>query len=206
MAFSPLVRGCALAALLSLACASKVLVPPRVDLGGFGTLGMIDFASQGSPELGRLAGQEFLASVQSAQPGVPVLELGERDRVLGSVQRDSLDPEAIRALGERYGVDAILAGELDAEEVKPNLSLDSVVRSLRMSAEVEGSLRARIFDTNSGATLWTNSARARETVARADVSGTGLPRVGATDPDDARQRLVRRLVAGVTADFWSRYE
>ena len=147
-----------------------------------------------------------MAAIQSAQPGVPILELGEEGRVLRSVQRDALDPETIYAIGEKYRVDAIVAGDLDAEGVKPEFSVGSLMQSMSASAYIEGFLTARIFEARSGATIWTNTARGKETVAHVNISKSSLPHFGAKDPGDAQGRLVRGLVARVTADFWPHYE
>ncbi|MGQ0722943.1 MAG: hypothetical protein ACT4PE_15445 [Candidatus Eiseniibacteriota bacterium] len=191
---------------LTAACSSsKVLIPPRVDLARYGTIGMIGFSS--SPgELGEMASREFLAAIHSAQPGTPVLELGNEARVLGAVRADALDPQTIRSIGEKYGVDAIVVGVLGTQEVKPKVSLDPSVKWVSASAELEGALDARILETRSGATIWTAAARAREQVARVDVSGGGLSGLGASHPDEAKARLVRGLVDQATVDFWPHWE
>jgi hypothetical protein len=195
-----------IASLLFLACASKVLVPPRIDLTSYGTIGMIEFTSKSPGGLGHRASQDFVAAIHAAQPGVPILELGKKRRVLRSVERDVLDPEAIRAIGEKYRVDAIIVGDLDVERVRPRFSVNSLMESASAGAYIEGSLGARIFQARSGATIWTNAARGQEAIAHVNVRNRGLPRLGATDPEGAQGRLVRRLVGRVTADFWPHYE
>ena len=70
---------------------------------------------------------------------------------------------------------------------------------------LEGSLHVRILDARTGATLWSNLSRAREEVARMNVSGAGISGVGADAPDEARQRLVERLVQRSTDDFWAHW-
>jgi hypothetical protein len=187
-------------------CASEVSRSPRIDLARYGTIGMIEFSSNAAHELGPLASQKFVAAVQSAQPGVPILELGDESRVLRSVQRHELDPETIHEIGKKYRVDAIVAGDLDTRGVKPEFSVDSTRHSMSASAYIEGSLSAKIFEARSGATIWTNAARGKETVAHVDLSTSHLPRVGAKNRDDAHGRLVHALVSRVTADFWPHYE
>ena len=63
--------------------------------------------------------------MQRGQPGTPVVELGDQKRVLATLSRDALDVEAIRAIGEKYGVDALVVGVVQAEKVQPNVSFDS---------------------------------------------------------------------------------
>jgi hypothetical protein len=190
------------AAFVVSACASKVSQPPRVDLARYGTIGMIEFSSNEAHDLGPLASEKFVAAIQSAQPGVPILELGDEGRVLRTVQRYELDPETIHAIGKKYKVDAIVSGNLDTRGIKPEFSVDSSTHSMSATAYIEGSLRAKIFEARSGATIWTNSARGRETVAHVDLSTTRLPSLGGEGRDDAHGRLVHALVARVTADFW----
>jgi hypothetical protein len=185
------------------ACSSSrmVMVPPRMDLGDYGTIGMIEFGSNAPEGVQQHASREFLTAVQDAQPGVPVLELGSEQRVLSSLPASELDPSAIQAIGEQYQVDAILFGMVETKEVKPNVSIGSMMESMSATAEIEASLNAKLYDTRSGATLWSRMARGKETVARLAVSPEGLSGSGASDPDDALSKLVDELVLNTTADF-----
>ncbi len=199
--------GALCALVMAIGCSSpRVLVPPRVDLARYGTIGMIEFSSRDNRELGGEASREFLAVIHAAQPGTPVLELGDEGFVLSEVELDELNPSAIRAIGEKYNVDAVVIGVLGAQEVKPRVSVGAGLDALSASAEIEGLLDARILETQSGATVWTTAARAKETVARVDLSTGGIAGAGATSTKDAKTRLVRSLVEGATEDFWGRWE
>jgi len=187
-------------------CSStKVLIPPRVDLARYGTIGMIEFTSMDDPHLAGEVSREFLAAIQEAQPGTPVLELGKQAGILHSIRSDDLDPPTIRAIGEKYKVDAIVVGMLGAQEVKPKLAVGGL-DAISASAEMEGLLDARIFDTKSGATIWTRAARAKEQVARVDLSIEGIAGVGANSPGESKNRLVQSLVERATVDFWPHWE
>jgi hypothetical protein len=201
----------ALAAACATGCAKsppreRVWIPPRIDLARFGTLGMLEFSSPTTASLGALASREFLAALQSAQPGTPVLELADQRRVLAEVRAEALDPDAIRAIGERYRVDALLVGRLEAQPRTPSFAFDSAARWASATAELEGNLDARLFDTRTGATVWTQAARATQPLGRVDVSATGVSGLGVSQADDARERLVRSLVANATGDFWGHWE
>jgi len=203
--------GLALAGALVVGCSKsvpreKVWFPPRVDLARWGTLGMIEFSAFEAPSLGPLASREFLAALQSAQPGTPVIELGDERRVLAERGADALGPDAIRAIGERHRVDALVVGRLAAQPSVPSLAFDSSAFWASASAELEGTLDARIFDTRTGATVWSTAARASEPLARVDISSNGVSGLGASSAQDANLRLVRSLVARATADFWGRWE
>ena len=181
----------------------KVLIPPRVDLASFGNLALIEFQATGGERLGMVASREFLTALQSAQPGTPVLELGDERALLESLSGGPLDTRALRAIGEKYHVDAIVVGQLEAHNVKPNVSFDSAVRWVTASAQLEGMLNARILDTHTGATLWSSGARASKEIARLDLANGN---VAGTSPDDARQELIEALVGTTTADFWAHWQ
>ena len=189
------------------ACSSSTLVqvPPRVDLTKYGAIGMIEFGSGDSQNLGRQASREFLSALQAAQPGVAVLELGDEARVLQSLGADALDPETMRSIGDKYQVDAVIFGVLDTKPVKPKLSVGSAIESLSASAEIEANLNAKMFEAQTGATVWSSVARDRATVAEFSVSGEGLSGFGASYPDEANERLVTGLVSLATSDFRPTY-
>jgi hypothetical protein len=196
--------GTALAILLG--CASKVLVPPQVDLGLYDTVGIIVFTSNATGNLEEFATQKFIETVQAAQPGVRILELGGEERVLGAIGHDDLDFEAVRAIGQEWGVDAVFAGRLEVTDVKPDLHLATLVKSMSLSADVAASLRARLVETGSGATVWTNSASGQAPVAHVHIVSHGPVDFSATDPERAYGRLVYGLVSSVAADFYARWQ
>lgn len=190
-------------------CASTHLerTPPRLDLATYGAVGMIEIGSPREAELGREANRQFLTAIQTAQPGVPVLELGGQAAVLRDVNATALDPASARALGEKHGVDVLLWGVLETKEVRPKVSLGSDLSSLSAQAEVQGSLLTKLIDTHTGATLWTFSSSDKRTLAAVSVSGSGVSGSGPVEPTDAREQLVRTLVQRATADFrpgWTR--
>ncbi len=200
-----LVVGLIVVSVVSACSSTKVLVPPRVDLTSYGTVGLIEFSAGVEKELGQIATQEFMTSVQTAQPGVPVLELGKEAEILSALQRDRIDPAAVQAIGKKYQVDAVVFGQLTSSEVAPRISLDTLGKSVNARAELEGKLVAKIFDAKSGATLWTNAADAREVVASVQVSRGGVAG-GGDDLGHAQGRLVQTLVARLTNDFWPHWE
>ncbi len=181
-----------------------MLEPPVVQLSELGTLGMIDFTAVGAEGLAPLASQRFLASLQAAQPGAAVLELGPRERVLAAVGGAGIDPETIRAIGEKYHLDAILVGEVRTQEIKPRVSIREL-STFSASAEMEGMLSARIFETERGATLWTTSAETRAPLAHVEMAPWGASDFDTNEPEQVRVAIVRELVERATADFQPRW-
>jgi hypothetical protein len=200
------VSGAVLAAALLAACSHAppppppVLAPPRVELAEIGAIGMIDFSAAGPRDVASLASREFLASLQAAQPGVAVLELGPAEAVLAAVGGKSLGPETIRAIGEKYELDAVLVGEVETREARPRVSMDEP-SNFTARAELEGVLHARLLETRRGATLWTASAATRAPLARVELSRWGVGALDAHPPEETRSEVIRELVSQATADF-----
>jgi len=188
-----------------LGCAKpRVWVPPRIDLHEYGTLGMIEFRSpQG---YGPLATQQFVATLHSAQAGVPVLELGALADAVQSVGYRAMGPDAARAIGEKYRVDVVVVGDLEIEQPRPNFSIQSFTEA-NASADILGTLHVRFLETRSGATIWSDQARGKRSVAHLNMSAGQLPQFGAVDPQGEHAKLLAWLVGRVTGDFrgyWAR--
>ncbi len=64
----------------------------------------------------------------------------------------------------------------------------------------------KLWETDSGVTLWTKSSSSSESVARIKADTSGNFHFGATDPKETYGKLVLQLVYANTADFRSHYE
>jgi hypothetical protein len=164
---------------------------------------MLDFSPRAADGLHLQATREFLSAMHAAQPGVPVLELGDQDAVLHSLGRHMLDPDAIRAIGKSHHVDVLVVGVLDAQRIEPSLALGRSAEFLSAGAALEGALTVRMYDTRSGATVWSSAVRGREPLANVRLAGGDLAGVAAADPSATASHLICQLVNGATADFWS---
>ena len=184
----------------------QVLIPPNMDLTPYRIIGVIEFSSNREPELKQYVTQNYLQTVQNAQPEVRFLELGSRDLVLSKVSRKQLDYQAIKLIGRLYNVDAIMFGNLNLSEPKPKVHLSSSWQSMKAGAYVEASLITKLWETDSGVIRWTNSSQAKESVARLSASTSGNFHFGATDPQETYGKLIPQLVYANTEDFRSHYE
>jgi len=184
----------------------KVLVAPRLDLKTYKAIGVIDFSSTPRDDLREYVTQNYIQTVQAAQPGVRFLELGSKEYVLTKISRQEFDLEAIKSIGRAYNVDALIFGQFSATDPKPNVRLSSTWQSMQANAVVEASLITKIWETDSGVILWTNSTARNKKVAglKADINGN--IKFGASDPKEAYGHLVPELVYANTADFRSYYE
>jgi len=205
---SPRLLAAAVAALLWAACAAPPPPPPApapvpvaaMELSRVGRVGVLHFSSVGETALEPLARRDFLAAVRAAQPGAALVELGAASGVLESVGRKELDAAAIRAIGRRHGVAALLVGELWADTIDP-VEFMQRARSTPGAVELEGTLSARIFETRQGAEIWRASALGKQPITRVRVNAWGSKSVDAKHLDEVRGQLVNGLVARATADF-----
>ena len=189
-------------ALLS-ACTRTVLVPvpPRVDLKGYGTLGIIDFGSNGERATAGQATRHFQEQLQSAQPGTRIVELGTRDAVLASVGARELDPAALRRIGEKYGVAAVFLGDLVYSEPRTDFKVTDISKlEGGVRAELRGDISSRLIETSSGANVWTRSASTRRQLGALNVSAEhGVS--GGLSKSNPREDMVPALVYQLTHDF-----
>ena len=193
--------------LLSLAmlwgCSSTVLVPvpPRMDLKGYGTLGIVEFASNADPSINVHATRLFQEQIQAAQPGTPFVELGSRDAVLAAVGGTQFDVETLKRIGAKYGVTAIFLGDITYSEPKTDVNLNDLTKlegSVR--TEVRGDISSRLVDTRTGASVWSSSAWAKRQIGRLSVSAEqGVS--GRMSDSNPRDEMVPALVYHLTNDF-----
>jgi len=185
------------------ACSKRQLIeiPPRVDLYSLDVVGMVEFTSDAEGNLAPFATQRFIQTLQQAQPGVRVLELGNKSELLETFGHDRLDYAAIKEIGERFDVDAVIIGDLAVSEVRPNIDVSSILSSMSVSAEVDAQLTTRLLETARGATIWTKSTKCTRTVAHAGIGGGGSVHFDAEDPERSYGVLVDALVFDATRDF-----
>ena len=187
--------------LVVMGCGPKMMFPPEIDLREYESVGLIDFSSEYEGEIGRFVTQKFLEEISESQRGVRIIELGSLEDVLESVGRDRLDPETVQEIGIKHELNSVITGNLDISDVKPKISLSAIVRHMSVEAEVEAALSVKLLDTERGATIWTDSAREKRTVAHVSVFSGGPVIFDAEDPEEAYGDLAESLVEEVTTDL-----
>ena len=205
--FSGFVLLSALVAIVGCSSSKTVLVsvPPRVQLQEYGTLGLVAFDSNAHPSVTARVTREFESSVHAAQPGTRIVDLGSRSDLLASVGARQFDPQALRRIGEKYGIDAIFVGNLRySEPKKADVSLADISKlegSVRV--EVRGDIDSKLLETRSGASVWSSSAWARRPVGQLNVSADqGVS--GGLRSANPREEMVPTLVLHLTEDFRAR--
>lgn len=193
--------------LLSLAmlwgCSSTVLVPvpPRMDLKSYGTLGIVEFASSSDRTINAHATRQFQEQIQAAQPGTRFMELGHREAVLAAVGGKQLDVDALRKIGEKYGVAAIFLGDIAYSEPKTDVKLTDLGKlEGGVRTEIKGDISSRLVETRTGASVWSNSAWVRRQIGRLNVSAEHGVSAGVSK-SNPREEMVPALVYQLTHDF-----
>lgn len=178
-----------LAALFGVACAShRVLVPPRLNLVPYGSVGLVTFSVENAKgTLHEFATRRFEEYVLAAQSGIEVQEFSQAD--------------SGKALSGERSVPVVFFGHLKVSNVKPSGGLIGLALP-HVEATVTAQLSVHLRSTKTGGTLWRASAAATEKVGQLGIVG-GEPVFSARNPNDAYGRLVNRLVEAVTYDLRS---
>ncbi len=194
--------------LLFAGCSKTVVVtiPPKVDLKAYKTVGVIELSGKPDDGLTRDATQKFFGNLQGAQPGVRLLELGSRESVLKDLGRSDLDFQAIRALGEKYGIDAVLTGNIELSDVRPDVNFSGGLTSVSAQAKIDGKMNAKLWETASGASVWSNSSWGSWSVGGVKLTNGGMPSVGYKNPKEKRDEIVMALIKALNHDFWPTYQ
>jgi hypothetical protein len=181
--------------------APPVMVPPQIDLRPHELIGLVQFDSSAKGELAPLATRRFTEAARRDQGLVRIVDLGTRDQALQSVGRDRLDADAVIALGHKYSVKTIVTGELAVSKIRPDVSIDSLLRSGSVTAQVDATLEVRMYETDSGAALWNRSGRTTHSVGQVQIWGGKQFAFDARDPEVAYGGLVDELVSQVSRPF-----
>lgn len=190
----------ALAVALGAVSCKRVMVPPAVDLLQHEVLGMVELAVNEQGKLAPYATRKFIQAITEEQRGVRIVELGRRDEVLAEVGMATLGPDAIKAIGEKYGVSSVFIGEIEVSDVKPRIEIGFVFPYVSASADVEAAMSCRLVETGLGATVWSGSARDKRQVGNVTVFRDFFS-FDAQDPEAAYGALVQSLVRNTTRDF-----
>ena len=188
---------------LSWGCSSTVIVPvpPRMDLKSYGTLGILELASNADAAIDVHATRKFQEQIQAAQPGTPFLNLGTREAVLAAVGGRQLDVDTLKRIGEKYGVDAVFVGDITYSEPTTDINVGDLTRlegSVR--TEVRGDISGSLMETRTGASVWSSSAWAKRQTGRLSVSAEqGVS--GGMSNENPRYEMVSTLVYHLTQDF-----
>lgn len=185
-----------------ISCGTVVMIPPEIDLTPYEYVGLISFSIENAKgQLDEMATQRFLQEITWFQKGVQVIELGTLDEVLEKINKATIDQEAAKAIGEHFNVTSFFHGKIKVSDVKPQIDISALIRSLRVRASFNISMTARLFSTETGATLWTDSVYRKESLAYMSMSQDSIPYFDIRDEDETYKGLVEHMVYELTRDF-----
>lgn len=184
------------------ACSHTVVVPvpPRVDLRGYSSIGIVEFDSNSERAISARATRQFQEQIQAAQPGTRFIELGDRQALLASLGAKQLDAPTLRRIGQQYGVAAVFLGDIAYSEPRVDVKISDIAKMEGgVRAEIRGDMSARLFETATGASVWSNSGWARRQLGAVSVSEQGVS--GGLRNANPREEMVPTLVYEITYDF-----
>ncbi|MCK5833383.1 hypothetical protein KAH81_06910 [bacterium] len=181
-------------------CAPKVMVPPKVDLKGYETIGLVEFDSNSEGNFSEYVTQEFLEAISEDQAGVKVIELGTEEELLSDLGLFSMGPDALKAMNRKYDIRTLITGNIDFSEPSADINGIPGLTSMGVEVNVSAILTVKMRDAETGATIWTSSSRAEREIA--DVGFTGnFFHFGSENPDKAYGKLTDKLLRNATRDF-----
>jgi hypothetical protein len=192
------------ATLLTLAiqgCTQRVLAPPRIDLKKHEVIGIIEFDCSGKGELGPFLTHRFVDAARRDQELVRIISLGTKAHVLADIGQSRLDQNAFKPIGQKYQIKTVFTGDVVVSDVKPSVAIGHRLTYFGVSADVDATLNAQMFETDTGASLWSRSARAIQRIGGVEIFGDKSFRFDADDPENAYGQLADSLVEAVTHDF-----
>ena len=199
---------CALLALSAgiLGCGKRVMVPPRINLKNHEVIGIIEFKCTHEGKLGPLATRDFTESIRRDQGMIRIIDLGTEKEVLKALNMKKLDRDAYQAIGDKYEVNTIFAGELKISDIRPKIDIGLAFGILSFRAEVDASLAVRMIEISSGASVWNSTASATREIGGVTIFGGKTFTFNAEDPDESYGELLNVLIDRTSRDFQVTWE
>jgi hypothetical protein len=86
-----------------------------------------------------------------------------------------------------------------------DVRLSTMLKQMSVRQDVDAHLTARLVETATGATMWSNGARVTTTLAHANFNARGEGHFGARDPQAAYGAMIDGLVDQLGDDFRVHY-
>src|SRR5713226_7751532 len=153
-----------------------VRVPLEVDLRSYQAVGIIEFGSNAGATINRYATERFQSSVQSAQPGTRLVELGTAESVLATIGASQLVADAIKKIGTRFGVAAVFQGHITYSETRVKIGggiTDLATLQGGARAEMRGDMFVKLVETKTAASVWSNSSWVTKQLGGVSASSDG---------------------------------
>ncbi len=190
--------------MLFISCSPKIMAPPEIDLSHYERVGLISFSSNNvESQAGEMATQVFLQEISRFQKRDQVIELGTLDEVLGQINKATLNQEAVKAIGEHFGVASIFHGEINVSDAKRSSRevTPKIIPRVIFRMNLHISLAIRFYSTETGATLWTDSAYKEKNLEQILHSPDSIPDFDIKTQNKVHKKLTEYLVHELIMDF-----
>ena len=187
-----------------ISCSPKIMAPPEIDLLHYERVGLISFSSQNvKSQLGEMATQLFLQEISRFQKRDQVIELGTLDEVLGQINKATLNQEAVKAIGEHFGVASFFHGEINVSDAKRSSRevMPSGIPKVLFRMTLDSSLTIRLYSTETGATLWADSAYKEKNLDQILHSPDSIPDFDIKAQNEVHKKLTEHLVQELIRDL-----
>lgn len=180
----------------------RTITYPKSYIVRYPQMGIVSFTLenvQGS--ISALATHYFIQEISNVQKGIQLRELGDLESVLKAINRETLDLDALKAIGEHFGVFAIFIGSVTASDFKP---ISYIYAYPGLTAKLKISISARLLSTETGETLWRKSVNAPKTFGRNGmpmIEQTNVPYFVERDADKRYGEFVRKLIRKLVRGF-----
>ena len=196
--------------LLVCGCGTKGIgFRPKLDLTQYEQVGAVSFTLENvKGSIGKLATQYFIEEISNAQSKVQILELGDLDTVLKTVNQETFDATTIKAIGEHFKVPAIFLGAVSAANLREISSIYGSNGGGHI-AELKVTFTAKLFSTKTGNRLWRESKSWYRTFGLGGTSSIGIedgmPYFIERYAEKFYGEFVSRQIHRLTADFRSTF-
>ena len=190
--------------LMFISCSPKIMAPPEIDLSYYERVGLISFSSKNvESQFDEMATQLFIQEINRVQKRVQIIELGTLDEVLGQINKATLNQEAVKAIGEHFGVASFFHGEINVSHVKRSSRKVAlkVITKVVLRMTFNSSLTIRLYSTETGAALWADSAYKEKNLDQILHSPDSIPDFDIKDQNKVHKKLTEHLVHELIRDF-----
>lgn len=204
-------------------CSYFALFSPEVALDKYQRVGVVTFTSDSKGNLNEIITHGFLKEIRKASKKALIIELGNKDKLLESVNETEMNPAFINKIAKKYDLSAIIIGKTEVHDVNPLINVtrhdkgrDDIAgsisrdnrdnssvfghKSLRVKFEIDASLNVSLIEAKSLDTVWEDSAREKKTVIPTNtypISKTQGVYFDKKDSEETHKGLTNALVQDI---------
>ncbi|MGE3062566.1 MAG: hypothetical protein AB7T10_02935 [bacterium] len=196
----------AVSILILAGCCKKVEVPPVIQMDKYEPIAMVNvIMTNAEGNLSGYATQRLIEFMTIEQKGNRILEVGDIEKVLEEIDAKKINPDAIKAIGDKYKVKTVVIAEINISDVQPEVKFNLEFPYISARAKISSEMTVRMYETELGATVWTGSSWAKDEVSNLSIFKDYVS-FNAENPEEAYGDLVTALVDWATIDYRKTYK